>query len=507
MYRVLLVDDELLELEALKNYVDWEEMGIGQVSTARNGKAAWEKILAQEPDIVITDIQMPVMDGIALANRIYDLNRRIKILFLTGYDEVEYLKAAIRVGASDYILKPFGDDSIRLAIEKVKAEIEKERLMQRSMKEGESALIRRICTGAGNEKEQEEWQEKLMQFRKMEQDSDFYGLVQIYGISKGNLGLLVENKLSEIQAAWQDGRKLTVVIKGYVNIADASGRILLLLEQMTDTLYNGAYYVRRIPGRELAVAWKILESCEEHMFYERSGVLKEVKEPDMWSEGSQAELDSGLLDSIHKRLTENIMAGNRQAVEDAAEQLFNSFFSNRISREGVLRCLDKLFYQVERYCMVERKREWIQASIHEVLVKAGCSATMGEVREAVVECLCGMAARSAADCSDTTEYVVRKVKDYIHRNYAGQITAEDLAAQIHLTQNYIRTIFKEGTGKTVLEYLTEYRFEKACELFRETPLKVKEISVRVGYENVPYFCTLFTRIYGMTPNEYRKKYK
>lgn len=118
-----------------------------------------------------------------------------------------------------------------------------------------------------------------------------------------------------------------------------------------------------------------------------------------------------------------------------------------------------------------------------------------------------MAARSAADCSDTTEYVVRKVKDYIHRNYAGQITAEDLAAQIHLTQNYIRTIFKEGTGKTVLEYLTEYRFEKACELFRETPLKVKEISVRVGYENVPYFCTLFTRIYGMTPNEYRKKYK
>lgn len=507
MYHVLLVDDEMLELEALKNYVDWESMGIDQVSTARNGKVAWEKILAQEPDIVITDIQMPVMDGIALANRIYNLNRHIKILFLTGYDEVEYLKAAIRVGAADYILKPFSDEAIRLAMEKVKAEIEKDRLLRHSIKDGENALIRRICTDTPSREEFADWLLRLGQFREMDRDSDYYGILQIYGISHGNLALSVQNKLAEILAVWQDGRKMTVVIKGYVNVADASRRILLLLEQMTDTVYNGAYYGMRTPGQALPLAFKTLESCEEHMFYEQAGVMKEVKEEDVWSQGSRMELDVGLLDSIRRRLTDNIMSGSAQAVQDAAEQLFNSFYSSRLPREGVLRCLDQLFYQVERLCMVERSREWIQTSIREAMDKSSGAGTIEAVKAAAEECFSRLAAQNDADSPDTTQYVVRKVKDYIHRNYAGQITADDLAAEIHLTQNYIRTIFKEGTGRTVLEYLTQYRFEKACELFRETPLKVKEISVRVGYENVPYFCTLFTRMYGMTPNEYRKKYK
>lgn len=507
MYRLLLVDDEVLELEALKNYVDWKSMGIELVGAVKNGKAAWEKILAEEPDIVITDIQMPVMDGITLANRIYALNRKIKIVFLTGYDEVDYLKAAIKVAAADYILKPFSDEAIKSAMDKVKEEIEKNRLMQHSMKEGESVLIRRICTREGTEKELEEWLAKLRRIREMEHDSDYYGIIQIYGIPHRNMALSMENKLAEICSVWQDGRKLTLVVKGYVNIADAARRVLILIEQMTDEPYNGAYFSERVPGNQLSQGWKALESYEERMFYEKSYTLRDVKETDMWSKGSLGELDAGLFDSIQKRMVENIMSGNGQAVEDVCLQLFDSFFGSRISRSGVMRCLDKLFYHVERYCTTERKKEWIQKAVRETREKAEHAMNMEQIRDIVTECFRGLVEYNTADASDTTEYVVRKVKEYVHRNYAGQITAGDLADQIHLTQNYIRTIFKEGTGKTVLEYLTDYRFEKACEMFRNTPLKVKEISVQVGYENVPYFCTLFTRIYGMTPNEYRKKYK
>lgn len=98
--------------------------------------------------MVITDIQMPVMDGITLADKIFHLNRQIRIVFLTGYDEVEYLKAAIKVSAVDYILKPFSDESIRAAMEKVCDEMEKDSLMQNSVREGRSALIRKICVGA-----------------------------------------------------------------------------------------------------------------------------------------------------------------------------------------------------------------------------------------------------------------------------------------------------------------------------------------------------------------------
>ena len=112
MYRILLVDDEKMELEALKNYIDWKTLGIDHVDTAKNGKAAYELVLDRQPDIVITDIQMPVMDGIDLAKKIYEWNRDIKIIFLTGYDDFAYIKEAFQVNAVNYILKPFSEESI-----------------------------------------------------------------------------------------------------------------------------------------------------------------------------------------------------------------------------------------------------------------------------------------------------------------------------------------------------------------------------------------------------------
>ena len=105
-----------------------------------------------------------------------------------------------------------------------------------------------------------------------------------------------------------------------------------------------------------------------------------------------------------------------------------------------------------------------------------------------------------------TAYVVRKVHEYVQNHYSQSVTVEDMAAEIHFSANYIRTIFKEGTGQTILEYITNYRFERASELLKDPKYKVKEVSMQVGYENVSYFCSVFTKRYGVTPNEYRKKY-
>lgn len=505
MYRVLLVDDEALELDALKNYVDWESMGMELAGTARNGRDAWEKILAREPDVVITDIQMPVMDGITLADKIFHLNRQIRIIFLTGYDEVEYLKAAIKVSAVDYILKPFSDEAIRAAMEKVCCEMEKDALVQNSVKEGRSALIRKICVSA---EPRRELLERLKQLSEYEQDGDCYGMMQFYGISMKRFALSLENKLSEIIAVWQEERRLTVVVKGYVNIADSSGRISGLLLRLTDKSYNGVYYENRISGEGLRDAFRVLESYEERMFYQPRQTLSGVDgTADTWRQGSREELDRGLTDQIRKRLTDSIMAGKQKETEDVTEQLFNSFLGNRITRPAMIRCLDKLLYQVERVCMIERSRDEMRRLLRQTMDQVENAVNAEQIREAVLEYLRAMTACNAEDAPDTTGYVVQKVKEYIHRNYAVQFTSADLAREVHLSQNYIRSIFKESTGQTVLEYLTEYRFEKAEELLRMAGAKVKDVSVAVGYENVPYFCTLFTKLHGMTPGEYHKKYK
>ena len=146
MYRILLVDDEKMELEALKNYIDWKTLGIDHVDTAKNGKAAYELVLDRQPDIVITDIQMPVMDGIDLAKKIYEWNRDIKIIFLTGYDDFAYIKEAFQVNAVNYILKPFSEESIAEVIHRAIKQIEKENLFQNSVDVMGKLLLQRLCT-------------------------------------------------------------------------------------------------------------------------------------------------------------------------------------------------------------------------------------------------------------------------------------------------------------------------------------------------------------------------
>lgn len=125
MYSVLLVEDEKLELETLRDYVDWKSLGITRVYTARNGKRALEYVEEYDPDIVITDIQMPVMGGIELANRIVEGGYPCKIVFLTGYGDFEYVKAAFHVRAVDFILKPFTVEEIAQCMKRVEQEIEK----------------------------------------------------------------------------------------------------------------------------------------------------------------------------------------------------------------------------------------------------------------------------------------------------------------------------------------------------------------------------------------------
>lgn len=505
--RLLLVDDEELELDALKNYVDWGAMGLELAGTARNGKAAWEKILLQEPDIVITDIQMPVMDGITLAEKIFDLNRQIKILFLTGYDDIEYLKAAIKVSAVDYIQKPFSDEAVRAAVEKARQEIEQNRLMQHSVREGRSALVQKICAAEARAEVRQEWLEKLAQLNAYEQEGEYYGMFQIYGMPHGNLALSLENKLSEIISVWQEERRLTVVIRGYVHTGDSAKRMLGLLEQLTDQVYNGVFYDRRFTGKELTGVFHILESYERCMFYDETGVLRPVAEENVYSLWGQADIDKEWLGGFQKKLTESIMAGDQKEVEENADRLFDVLLENRASRAAVMRYLDKLLYEIEEMCTIERNREEMGRLMRQTMEQTGHCVNMGQIQGTVRKYFQAVTAYNAADVPDTTDYVVQKVREYIHRNYAEQITSAQLAEEIHLSQNYIRSIFKEGTGKTIIEYLTEYRFEKATELLRMPQAKVKEVSVAVGYENVPYFCTLFIRNYGMTPGEYHRKYK
>ena len=149
MYSLLLVDDERLELETLRDYIAWEKLGFDRVYTAISGRDAYDKVLRLKPDVMITDIHMPVMNGIELARQMYADGCTTKVVFLTGYDEFEYAKAALQVEAVDYILKPFSFDKIRTAMDRVKELLHKEELLKKSVRVYGKRLLCKVIDNEG----------------------------------------------------------------------------------------------------------------------------------------------------------------------------------------------------------------------------------------------------------------------------------------------------------------------------------------------------------------------
>lgn len=502
MYRILLVDDEHMELQALKNYIDWNALGIDRVDSAKNGKAAYELVLEKQPDIVITDIQMPVMDGLTLAKKIYELNRHIKIVFLTGYDEFAYVKEAMHVNAVDYLLKPFSEESIVEVIGRVKAEIERDNLFRSSVGMLEKRLLNRLCT-------ETETDENLLlqELERTAGQSDralTYGMIQFWGITNKNIAESMEKRLAEIETLWAQGRSLTFLVKGYADVKNAASRIQKILFELTENMYSCVYMEHSLAPEKLRGCYQLLKGWENELFYEEKAGICPVKEGDEPSRESAEGMGKTMRREVIGQLEEAISQGKENELEKVLHSLFSFYRERKTQREQVLHEMYAFVFKMEdKFCIAEEDAEERKSDFYGKM--ADCSSMTG-MQDFVREHFLHMAASYGDNTGGKTSFVVKKVKEYVQKNYDRSVTVEDMAAEIHLSSNYIRSIFKEGTGQTILEYITNYRFQRACELLRDPILKIKEVSSMVGYDNVSYFCAVFTKRYGMSPNEYRNKF-
>jgi two-component system response regulator YesN len=164
MYKLLIVDDEILELETLRDYIDWGSLDISVAATAKNGRDALSKAAECKPDIIITDIKMPIMDGIEFTKQLRQFNKTSKLIFLTGYDDFSYVKSALNVNAFDYILKPFSTTELYDVINRVKTSLEEDILKQNSIKLFIENRFQRLL----NSSEETTVHETMLELKKLE---------------------------------------------------------------------------------------------------------------------------------------------------------------------------------------------------------------------------------------------------------------------------------------------------------------------------------------------------
>jgi len=513
LYDILLVDDEKIELEALEQYMPWHNMGLRVAGTARNGKEALEQMKLLQPHIIITDVRMPVMDGLEFARRAKQLDPNVKIIFLSGHNEFQYIKSALNLEASGYLLKPVDPIELSETMDKMKSRLDSEVLLAHSAASMYEGVLFKLL----HEPSPQIRQELAAELRLIQPSLQSEGVFAVSYLPFKEEGQITADPRFNLpkELTVPGGHDIWVKVPPHAWFvvhqlpAHISPRNQLL------TFWNSWQQDRHTNGKPTApIGVSSLGSgylkLEElyHRYEESKAAAEELffagEEAILfYDELPQTSTAISPVEPLIKGLDLAITKGNPQAAKEHIVQFFQQVRQEHVlprlirsSTVHILSTLEQQFSSVIGHSQPELLMIDHWKSIAELRTLEAVSAYLTEY------CLRLCTIISAKE-GDRNALVVQKITDYIQEHFAEALTVEQIAQHVYLSPNYVRSLFKEKTGETILNYMTQLRMQKAIQLLKRPELKVHEISVAVGYENTSYFISVFQKHEGCTPAEYR----
>ena len=543
MYKILLVDDEKLELNAIMHYIRWEDMGIVVAGTAKNGRDALKVMEECKPDIILTDVRMPIMNGLEFASKAKQLDKNVKIVFLSGHDEFQYIKAALGIEAMGYLLKPVDVAELAQLMQRVILKCQEDKQLFESSEATKEKLVRSLAAEQDAEMRRE-WVRRI-------------GMLPhpLPTIGRYRVGVCSLDALDP--AVWEASAGLPITAGVSPGVAAAAAPASRHREAIL-SLTAGKLAGLQAPS----YVWMVdeLRFCTLSYLYDDSedegldALLEEIVEetgnrfgvvlsvglsrigryleelPDRCGEAREANCDkfyNGTGRVIRYAAHAPAAAGSALHAMDVAEQLiqalshlrpseteavlgsyFRHFAMNRTSRDAITAGTIQVISEIERrYApLIENRTAGGNSPLAIDWKTVTEPGSVEQLHAYLLAWTGGIMAVIREKDQDKNLNVVHQITALIQERYGDALTVDDLAERVYLTPNYIRTLFKQKTGETILEYLTKVRIEQASELLKNKSLKIHEVTRAAGYENVSYFCALFQKHKGVTPNEYRKKY-
>jgi two-component system response regulator YesN len=551
--KVMLVDDEILVRETIQECIQWEKEGFLFVGDAPDGEIALQLIEQLQPDILITDIMMPFMDGLELSGIVRKRMPHVKIVILSGHGEFEYARTALHLGVEEYCLKPVSAASILQLLHRVGSKIDAERLQQeqaRMLLQSETEkktmtkekLLGELCCGFLTASEAIRWSSSL----SIDLIAPYYAVV-----------------ISDERDIMQDETSRTFE-------RDASQHSANITLERDKSQHSASMTLERDASRtldEMQPAALSFRSAVEGLSYKRS------RSETVWivTGESRAQLDETLehfrkqrkqanntgnkvaaigIGSIYDRL-QSIHLSYLEAEEDMHEQRLSR--QNRIDMNASAQALldPALFLERSRFMdflrlgqpaeveafittyMAEINRQNWDSSplgyylLNDLTVEV-LHVSQQSFRISYKEALTSLQSEiSTIRTSDeASAYLVRlakkywtwrtegadryselidKVKAYIEEHYdKDYISLQSASDYVQLSPSHLSKVFSQGTGQTFIEHLTQTRMKKAMELLLTTPAKSYEVAFLVGYNDAHYFSNLFKRVTGMTTKQFRK---
>lgn len=538
--KVFLVEDEMVIRRGIKNSIDWEKEGYIFCGEASDGELAYPMIIKEKPDILITDIRMPFMDGLELCKLVKKELPNIKILILSGYDEFDYAKEAIRLGVTEYLLKPISSGKLLEALNGVSESIRREKedkdLVRKYMEEmrentehekqkffeqmiaGNLSMADALETGKKYEMNLSAGMYNLLLFRftlgeENRKSGELLGeaeyaieklterLEYVFEFQRGVEGwaflLMADNEEQMSERVKELSKDLEEIMKNYSTIAyfGGIGQPVARLRELEESFREAE---RALAARFTMELNRII-SVEDIRMAQNVDTLDDI------------EITSfGEIEKTRTMLEKFLNNGAEDEIDE-----FVDVYINELSEENLKSVLMRQYIIMDAYIVMMsfcEKFEGIegemQAQSEELKNSMKTIQTLEEIKNYI-----RMLLKKIIGVRDTISGrrysdIIEIAKDQIRKTYmSDEISLNTIAAEVGMSPSYFSSIFSKEMGKTFVEYLTEIRMDRAKELLMCSSMKTSEIGYEVGYKDPHYFSYIFKKTQNCTPKEFRARGK
>ena len=538
--KVFLGEDEMVIRRGIKNSIDWEKEGYIFCGEASDGELAYPMIIKEKPDILITDIRMPFMDGLELCKLVKKELPNIKILILSGYDEFDYAKEAIRLGVTEYLLKPISSGKLLEALNGVSESIRREKedkdLVRKYMEEmrentehekqkffeqmiaGNLSMADALETGKKYEMNLSAGMYNLLLFRftlgeENRKSGELLGeaeyaieklterLEYVFEFQRGVEGwaflLMADNEEQMSERVKELSKDLEEIMKNYSTIAyfGGIGQPVARLRELEESFREAE---RALAARFTMELNRII-SVEDIRMAQNVDTLDDI------------EITSfGEIEKTRTMLEKFLNNGAEDEIDE-----FVDVYINELPEENLKSVLMRQYIIMDAYIVmmsfcekIEGIEGEMQAQSEELKNSMKTIQTLEEIKNYI-----RMLLKKIIGVRDTISGrrysdIIEIAKDQIRKTYmSDEISLNTIAAEVGMSPSYFSSIFSKEMGKTFVEYLTEIRMDRAKELLMCSSMKTSEIGYEVGYKDPHYFSYIFKKTQNCTPKEFRARGK
>lgn len=524
MFKALLVDDELYTREGLRFLIDWGKLGFEICGQAENGREAFRMVELTKPDLVITDVKMPLMNGLELIKKVRkEIELDVRFIVLSGYNEFEYAKEAMRYGAKNYILKPIEEEDLEAVLKEIHHELVNERNVREFNLRASYALCEISLKTVLKSVVDKESMERVKGFLKVGDTSSFrYAMLEVENGSQAGCGqddaansclrdsitemIGEEFKYHIFNEDYQRSNSINYgiiitdnLLNNYKN--DLSFFIEAFIEKIACRMNKKA---RMFVGKAVNELLLLRESYDSVIFAYSFKSYKKCCNAVYYDEIKDIPVNNDFNEKFNfDYLVEAIENNNINEID----VIINSYF-NEVDSYIELKLLHiKINYFIYQILEVVSKMNGKTSDILKYSEKLDLNGilTFDDFKNSLKKFSYACAQFINNLRQNQSLGILYEIEKYIQENFYKRITIKEVANKFYMNPAYLGQLFKKRYGVCLIDYIHQYRMEKAKELLKRTDLKIYEISEKLGYKCPDSFIERFEKTNSITPSQYRKK--